>query len=214
MGQELGATQQALLRLLLHNKDGLTIEALTRGLKVSRNAVRQHLAVLERDGKVARGPTQPTGGRPEQTYRLTPMGQELFPRQYSWFAEMLVDGLRDRLGAGEVARQFEALGKQAGRKIREGFSGEDSAQNRIADLAGKMTRLGYEARAAKGEPEIEAQNCVFHKLALRNPDVCRFDLALLSAATGQDVEHKTCMARGDGKCRFRFVDAKKPRRRG
>lgn len=214
MGQEVGATQQTLLRLLLHNKDGLTVEALTHALKVSRNAVRQHLAVLERDGKVARGPTQPTGGRPEQTYRLTPMGQELFPRQYSWFAELLVEGLRDRLGASEVARQFEMLGKQAGRKIRDGFSGQDSVQNRIADLSEKMAKLGYEARVVPGQPEIEAQNCVFHKLALRNPDVCRFDLALLSAATGQDVAHKTCMARGDGKCCFRFVDAKKSRSRG
>ena len=204
MGQELGATQQALLRLLLHNKDGMTVEALMQAVKVSRNAVRQHLAALERDGKVARGPTQPTGGRPEQTYRLTPMGQELFPRQYSWFAEMLVGELRGKLGSEAVARQFAALGRQAGRKIHDGYSGEDKAQDRIADLSAKMAELGYEARMVPGRPEIEAQNCVFHRLALKNPEVCRFDLALLSAATGQDVEHKACMVRGDAKCCFRF----------
>ena len=37
-------------------------------------------------------------------------------------------------------------------------------------------------------------------------DQLDFDLALLSNATGQSVQHRACMARGDTKCCFRFTD--------
>ena len=45
----MGNRQQALLTLLLHTKTGLTVDELSRGLHVTRNAVRQHLASLGSD---------------------------------------------------------------------------------------------------------------------------------------------------------------------
>ncbi len=64
-----GLRQQQLLTLLLQNKEGLTVEDLSKGLGITDNAVRQHLTALERDGMVAKGETQSTGGRPEHLYR-------------------------------------------------------------------------------------------------------------------------------------------------
>lgn len=68
---------------------------------------------------------------------------------------------------------------------------------------------GYEsnkvAPAAKGElPSVTAHNCVFHHLAEKHPGVCHFDLALMAAATGVEVQHAECMVRGGQVCRFRF----------
>src|ERR1700675_2558858 len=82
----LGVRQQQLLTLLLQNKEGLTVEDLSKGLSITDNAVRQHLTALERDGLVVKGETKSTGGRPEQLFGLTAAGHELFPRHYSWFA--------------------------------------------------------------------------------------------------------------------------------
>ena len=204
MGLEFGTTQHALLRLLLHNKPGLTVDALTQSLRVSRNAVRQHLAALERDGAVTRGPTQPTGGRPEQIYRITQNGQERFPRQYSWFSELLIEMMQTQLGAEGAAEKLAQMGRNVGEKVRAEFSGSEDA--RIAALAETMAEIGYEASAKPGATEIEAQNCVFHQLAAKHPQVCRFDLGLLAAASGKSVEHSACMVRGDAKCCFRFHD--------
>lgn len=66
-------------------------------------------------------------------------------------------------------------------------------------------RLGYEAVATTrgGEPQVEASNCVFHALAQRNPDVCRFDLAFMEAATGRRIHHMECIVRGGQVCRFK-----------
>jgi len=205
--ESLGTTQRGLLQALLHNKEGLTVESLTGTLNVSRNAVRQHLTALERDGAVTKGPTQPSGGRPEQIYRITDRGQEMFPRQYSWFSEMLMGTLNASLGEDGATERLEELGRNAGRGIAERQPKTANNEERVAAAAAAMGSLGYEAKVAEdNEREIEAQNCVFHQLAIKYPQICKFDLALLSNATGQHVEHRACMARGDTKCCFRFTD--------
>jgi predicted ArsR family transcriptional regulator len=51
---------------------------------------------------------------------------------------------------------------------------------------------------------IEATNCVFHHLATRFPEVCHFDLALLSTFVGRPVVHDECIVRGGHVCRFSF----------
>src|SRR5258708_19426460 len=99
--------QKQLLRHLLRNKAGLSVDELSQNLAVTRTAVRQHLAALMRDGLVGPGATRPSGGRPQQLYLLTDVGKEAFPRHYSWFAKLLINamvrehgtaGLRARLG--------------------------------------------------------------------------------------------------------------------
>jgi len=204
----MGGTQRGLLRALLHNKPGLTVDELTGALKVSRNAVRQHLTALERDGVVARGRTQPSGGRPEQVYVITEKGQESFPRQYSWFSEMLIGALRAGLGEDGAAARLAEMGKSVGAGIAQRMPQATGRKERVASTAAAMSELGYETNVAdtEGGLDIEAQNCVFHQLAVKYPEICKFDLALLSSATGQKVEHRTCMARGDAKCCFRFTD--------
>src|ERR1700694_52746 len=106
-----GLRQQQLLTLLLENKKGLTVEDLSRALGITDNAVRQHLTALERDGVVAKGETQSTGGRPEHLYELTTVGQELFPRHYSWFAELLVGSLREEQGTEALRERLENMGR-------------------------------------------------------------------------------------------------------
>jgi predicted ArsR family transcriptional regulator len=232
-----GARQKQLMRLLLKNKGGMTVDELAQALKVTRNAVRQHLATLSKNGFVAPGKTRPTRGRPQQLHILTDPGKEAFPRHYSWFAQLLVDaiagehgaeGLRTRLGrvAAAVATQLQQRGAvngngnaaahatgapthgaaAAGAAAVANGNGADLRQ-RVARLANVMDELGYDARVGadvNSMPAIEADNCIFHELAKKNPEICHFDLALLSSATDSKVEHHECMARGGNVCRFKF----------
>ena len=83
---------------------------------------------------------------------------------------------------------------------------DESRQQKVEKLAELLKQFGYEARStAAGAPTIEASNCIFHSLAVRNPEVCQFDLALLSTFTDSKVDHQECMARGGNVCRFKFV---------
>ncbi len=199
-----GDRQQQLLRLLLRNKRGLGVDAIGRELAISRNAVRQHLTALERDGLVARGAAMPSGGRPEQLYVLTGKASERFPRRYSWFAELLLRELASISGGPDLKARLERLGQTVAASLASGLEGKTGSPSRVDALARAMTELGYDASPAGDGLEIDAYNCVFHHLAATNPDVCAFDLSLLSAASGMAVDHQACMVRGGASCRFRF----------
>jgi predicted ArsR family transcriptional regulator len=199
-----GKTREALLRVLLRNKQGASVEGLAEHLDISRTAVRQHLSSLERDGLVTRGRTQSSGGRPEQLYVLTEDGNERFPRQYSWFSELLLQ-LLQQTSPGELDEKLSELGRATAASLLPRLTGT-TGEARIAAIAEIMKEIGYDARARSenNEPLIEAHNCVFHKLAAKCPEVCSFDLAMLSTCSGQTVEHASCMVRGGDACRFRF----------
>jgi predicted ArsR family transcriptional regulator len=206
MAQEAAkGTQRVLMQTLLHNKLGETVDGLAHKLAISRNAVRQHLTALERDGLVAKGARQPSGGRPEQLYVLTAEGHEQFPRQYSWISELLLQALENR-SENDLGDELERMGEAVGKSLQAQIGGAADNEARIAALAALMAGLGYDARATTDEsgPAIEAQNCVFHKLAVKRPEVCRFDLAMMGASTGTTVEHRKCMARGADRCAFSF----------
>jgi predicted ArsR family transcriptional regulator len=206
----LGLRQQQLLTLLLQNKEGLTVENLSKGLGITDNAVRQHLTALERDGMVAKGETQSTGGRPEQLYGLTTAGTELFPRQYSWFAELLINSLREEQGTEALRERLEGMGKAVGRQVAARLAGANDNAERIRALSAIMRELGYQSGsidpAREILPAIEATNCVFHSLAKCYPEVCYFDLAMMSEVVGCDVIHDECMVRGGHVCRFKFKE--------
>lgn len=202
----LGARQKELLQLLLKNKAGMTADELSAGLNITRNAARQHLAALETDRLVEKGATRPSGGRPEQLYRLTDQGRELFPRHYSWFAELLLGSIKASAGDEGLRERLREMGTQVASQLRGQYPQLTTPEEKVQKLAEIMEQLGYNAHyaAADAEPIIEADNCIFHHLASANPDVCEFDLALMAAFTGRAVEHQECMAKNGNVCRFRL----------
>lgn len=206
-----GDRREQLLRLLLDRKTGRTVEELARGLRVSRNAVRQHLTSLVAEGLVTKGSTQATGGRPEQLYMLSTAGHESFPRKYSWFSELLLDSLKAEKGEGALIARFEKLGAQVGTQLQHAHQPPANVSERVKQLAAVMHDLGYEATptlpSGRQLPMIEATNCVFHHLAARFPEICHFDLALLSTFVGRPVTHDECIVRGGHLCRFKFRPA-------
>jgi predicted ArsR family transcriptional regulator len=204
--ETLGERQQQLLVLLLSNKAGLTVDELSGELEITRNAVRQHLAALERDNLVRRGETKPSGGRPEQLYLLSSRGAEMFPRRYSWFSELLIEAMAADVGHDAVGDKLDQMGRAVALQLLKSKASPDDRASRVAAMAEIMKELGYEAAVppAPAEDTIAAVNCVFHHLAEKFPDVCRFDLGLIGAFTDSTVEHQECMVRGGRMCRFKL----------
>lgn len=201
---QFGETRQRLLRQLLAAVDGLGIEELCQRLRISHNAVRQHISALAARGLLEHGQARATGGRPQSRYVITAEGRALFPRNYGAFAAALLTELHARMGEEEVGALLQALGRgiAATQPSLDGERGEALARA----LARRLDALGYEAVPARhGEDwQVEAFNCVFHDLARQHPQVCRFDLAYMEASTRRRVHHVECMARGGHACRFRL----------
>jgi len=204
-----GLTQQNMLKGLVHNQGGMTIEDIVKSLKITRTAVNQHMNSLEKDGYVEKHALMKTRGRPGQSYRLSNKGIHLFPKQYAWFSELLLRTLKEKLGSEGLENVLRELGEKVAEKYSSRLD-EKSATKKIGEIVAIMRELGYESDLhPEGKDIISACNCVYHDLAIENHEVCSFDLALLSIMSGRKIEHVECMVRGGNKCRFKIKEALK-----
>jgi len=203
--EALGARQRALLTSLLEWKEGRSADELAESLGISRSAVHQHLSALERDGYLEKLIRPSQGGRPGYAWRLTNKGVHLFPKQYAFFSELMIRGMKRSLGSDGLVRVLEELGADLARRYASRVEAAADDAERMRIVAEVLHELGYAARAQSvdGRLEIDARNCVYHDLAAEHPEVCRLDLALLGALLGTDIEHVECMVRGGRACRFR-----------
>lgn len=206
----LGTTQQRLLRQLLMSGSGCTVEDLCLRLKITHNAVRQHLTSLTVDRYVERVEAIATGGRPQLRYAITMAGRELFPRNYGAIAGALLTRLETHLGNNAVGELLVELGSAVAESQLPLPPTQDE-EGLVKAVADRLDSLGYEAvparQASTGEWQVEAFNCVFHALAKQNPQVCKFDLAYMEAISGRKVALTACMLHGEHVCRFRIKPA-------
>jgi predicted ArsR family transcriptional regulator len=203
----LGNRQKELLQLLLKNKGGLTVYELAEQLEITRTAVRQHVTALQNEELLIPGASRASGGRPEQLYLLSDKGKELFPRQYSWLAQLVIESMKAESGAEGLQGKLAVMGTRVGTQMRAQYPHLKTRQEKVQKISVLMQDLGYETSHSSTNGSstiIEADNCVFHELALKDPDVCQFDLALLSTFTDSKVDHQECMAKGGNVCRFKF----------
>lgn len=195
-------SRSIILHLLLRHKDaGLTLDELSGELGISRNAIRQHVDVLERGGLVrVAGRRTATGGRPSRSYGLTEAGLETFPRQYDMLAEGMLATVREELGEEALEALLARMAHDVAVGQRDVLATLPEAARREAVVA-LMNRLGYEAHVEE-DGTIVAVNCVFHKLAAKTRAVCRYDERLLSNLLGYGVRLGGCMQDGANGCAF------------
>jgi len=201
----LGQTQQSLLHSLLNNRDGLTVDALTHELKISRNAVNQHLNSLDSIGFINSSMLSSTGGRPSKIYALSSKGLELFPRHYSLFSNLLIQWIKQKLNDNDLKKCMTELGIQIAQDFKARVDKQTKHIDKLNEVASIMQELGYEShidKNANGGKEIIAYNCVFHQLASECDEVCTLDISLISNLMDAKVIHKECMVKGGKCCRF------------
>ena len=185
---------------------GCTVEDLCQRLRITHNAVRQHLNALTARRYVERAEAVATGGRPQSRYAITMAGRELFPRNYGAIAGALLTRLETHLGGNAVGELLVELGSEVAHSQLP-LPPTRTEEELVKALADRLDGLGYEAVPARqsstGEWQVEAFNCVFHALAKLNPQVCKFDLAYMEAISGRKVALTACMLHGEHSCRFR-----------
>ena len=196
----LGVRQQNLLKALFkEKKNGLTIDRISENLKITRTAVKQHLGALLELGLVCKGETEGSIGRPCQLYKISEKGENLFPKQYSWFSTLLVQRLYEQLGEDGLKKILAALASDVASSLLERTRNK-KGQELLEEVIRIMNELGYEAELKDGK--IEATNCVYHDTAKSCSAVCQFDIELLSRLTNSEIDHEECIVRGGHICRF------------
>lgn len=209
MAEKIRSRQHQILKLLLENKAGLSIDEIASALNISRNAVQQHFAVLERDGYIQTGLLNKTAGRPVRSFILTEAGINSFPKQYAWFSELILADLKNEMGSEAFQRYLHKLGNNLSQSLLSRFEGKQTDE-RIEELQKVMNELGFKTKdtinSGSNERTIEACNCIYHDLAQKHEEICEFDKTLMSSLLDKDIELVECMAKGGTACRFKIIN--------
>jgi predicted ArsR family transcriptional regulator len=202
-----GDTRSRLLRLVRGAM--LSINELAAALGITDNAVRTHIAALERDGLVRQAGTQrSTGGKPARLYELTPAAEELFPKAYALVLAELVATVREEGGEEAAIDLLRRVGHRLGaRGVRSG----DEAAARVAAAAAMLESIGgsVEVTDREGGWTIQASGCPLSRVVAEDPRVCTLAQSLVEAVTGRRVV-EFCDRSGRPRCAFRVFDEPPP----
>src|SRR5918994_1919240 len=115
-----------------------TVEELARELGLTDNAVRSHLAALERDGLVVQSGVRRGVGKPAFTYALTSDAERLFPKAYGALLRLMLNVLAERLPPDTLDDLLREMGHRlaAGQAISTGDLRErvDGATTLLGEL--------------------------------------------------------------------------------
>ena len=205
-----GSRQDQILSLLLNFRTGMSIDEISEQLEISRNAVKQHLVVLQNENLIKKDTLNNTGGRPSQNYVLTEQGINHFPKQYSWFCNLLLSELKSEMGSQAFEQFMGKLGATLAQSLAPQFANKNS-DRKIDALIEIMQSFGYQAARDETEktPTIKAINCVYHDLAQEHPELCEFDRALMSTLLENPIKQTECMAKRDCSCKFKISHIQK-----
>jgi predicted ArsR family transcriptional regulator len=197
----MGETRVEMLRLLRRSRQ--TITSLADALRLTDNAVRTHVAVLEREGVVEHVGTQrDTGGKPARVYDLTSDGEELFPKAYALVLGGLVEEITRSEGEGRAVELLRAVG----RRIGEGVPAAEGTEARAKTAAAALRSLGgdLEVVPTDGGWRLKGYGCPLSAVTAGRPEVCALAQALVEEITGRPVT-ECCDREGRPRCGFQVA---------
>ncbi len=201
----------------LKREGALSIETMAAKEKVTREAVRQQLAVLERDGWVRRRRGgRPKGGlgRPVTAFELTAAAEELFPKAYDTLTVELLDAVADQVGPEALEKILRALVEARVRRFEPELKGlplEKRLEKLKALYLSEDPFMSVEKKA--GEIRLVERNCPFFGVASRRPALCSVTVNALSRLLGWRVSRDERFQTGHGRCSF-VVHPQDPAPRG
>lgn len=202
--------QKDILDYLLRHSDGVTADELMSHLGITMTAVRGHLSGLENLGYLRFEDLSGQVGRPKRHYFLTKEGTEVFPRQYSWLSNEVLELLAEELGSEEVTHFMQRLADKVSRELSKKIKFHKPIE-RLNETLKLLNDLGYKAEIKQSDIRkgavIEATNCVYHTVAQAHSELCNFDIRLLKNVSNMNVKLESCIARGGSVCRFCFRKA-------
>ena len=174
-----------------------TVEDLAQALGLTDNAVRAHLATLERDGLVrASGVRRGAGaGKPATIYDLHPDAEPLFSRAYAPVLRAVLDVIAERMPAEEAQGLMRDVGRRLAAQLGRDVTGDVHA--RVHAAAALLGALGGAAYVEKGDDTLQLRGygCPLSAAVTPRAEVCRAVEALLSEVIGVTVR-ESC-DRGD-----------------
>ena len=203
-------------RLLAFLREGSwTVDDLAARLGLTDNAVRFHLASLEREGSVEKAGVQrhSGAGQPAALYSLTWVADEAFSRAYAPVLAACVEELHVMMSGTQLGAFLERVGKRLAGEKRDA---RDSLRKRITGASELLNSLGgITAVERSGDTyRIVGRACPLASAVEADHCVCSIVTALVSKVVDAEVRER-CERSGRPKCCFEISTREKtpPKRR-
>lgn len=182
-----------------------TVTEIAARLELTYNAVRGHLAALERDGLVRAGGVRRGGTRPSTVYELAPGVDDALSRAYMPFASHLVRALSERF----PERELDEIMRDVGHRIAADWPRPlGTLTQRLESASALLQELGApnEVERLNGTVRIRGFGCLLAAAVQGKPQVCRSMEALLTEFLETPV--RECCDRGERpRCCFEIAAA-------
>jgi predicted ArsR family transcriptional regulator len=177
-----------------------TVEELAGALGVTDNAVRAHLAALERDGVVEQRGVRPTSRKPAFAYEMAPEAERLFTKAYIPVLTQLVGVLSERMEPAEL----NALLQEVGRRLATSHgTATGDLRTRAEAAATVLTELGgiVDVEERDGALSLRGYSCPLSDAVRVHPSTCQAVQSLVAQLVGAPVVE--CCEKGDRpRCHF------------
>lgn len=190
--RSLKGTRERIVNLL--RRSPLTANEIAAPLGLTHNAVRGHLAALQREGLVREGGLQRSASRPAVVYELVPGAEAVFSRAYIPFVAHLVRVLQERLRQGELDEVMHIVGRRLAAdwpRLRGDLPQRVEAVSLLLEELGALN----EVHRLDGGFVIRGYGCLLAEVVHRRPEVCRAMESLLAEML--EVTVRECCERGE-----------------
>jgi predicted ArsR family transcriptional regulator len=182
-----------------------TVEELAGKLNLTDNAVRAHLATLERDGVVRQSGVRRGPRKPHFTYALTAEAERLFPKAYDALLNQLIAVLKNRLDPLQIEEILREVGRAIAASATNGHSKD--LESRVQNALRALEAIGGAAEVEKHGDRfmIQSSGCPLAAAVSVHPEVCRLAETLIAEIVKAPVEEH-CQREPRPLCRFE-IDA-------
>ena len=197
-----GGTRARLLRLVRGRS--VSINDLAADVGITDNAVRGHVAALERDGLVRARSQRATGGKPARLYELTADAEELFPKAYALVLSELLSTIRAERGE----RAMLELVTDVGRRLGASHVATTDEATRVHATALLLESLGGAIEVTRTDDgwSLRSKGCPLSGAVARSPELCRLVEATVAEASGC-ATREVCDRTGLPRCAFALDSA-------
>lgn len=177
-----------------------SVDELAATLDLTDNAVRAHIATLERDGVVAATGSRRDGtvGKPATLYGVAEGADTLFSSAYAPALSALIAELESR-HPGEVRSILRGAGARLGLRAQGSTLAE-----RVGSAATLLTELGADADVVETDEgfEIRGNGCALGQAVSSHSDTCCMVEQLLAEVTGGTVCERCERGQNPPRCSF------------
>src|SRR5437762_10365021 len=150
-----------------------TVNDLAEALRLTDNAVRAHLASLERDRLVLQSGMKPGIRKPPTTYVLGPEAEHLFPKAYGRLVSLLMSIFARQVKPRDLRAGMRAAGRSVAKEHLRELRGKTREQ-RIDAAVGRLKALGGAAtfKEEDGKHFIYGNCCPIAAATANHPEAC------------------------------------------